>query len=68
MGLITESTYDAYKQSAWKFCQPILIHLLFCQGVIDGDLCEQYNSLDSEKKSSIALDLERTPSEVHTWL
>lgn len=34
------------------------------QSVIDGDLCEQYNSLDPAKKRSIADDLDRTPSEV----
>lgn len=39
--------------------------ILFCaQSVIDGDLCEQYNSLDPGKKKSIANELERTPSEV----
>ena len=32
--------------------------------MIDGDLCEQYNSLDPSKKKSIAEDLDRTPSEV----
>ncbi|KAK9701922.1 Mono-functional DNA-alkylating methyl methanesulfonate N-term [Popillia japonica] len=34
------------------------------KNVIDGDLCEQYNSLDPAKQKSIALDLERTPAEV----
>ena len=34
------------------------------KAVIDGDLCEQYNSLDSKKKRSIAEDLDRTPAEV----
>ena len=34
------------------------------QSVVDGDLCEQYNSLDSGRKKSIANELERTPSEV----
>lgn len=34
------------------------------KSVIDGDLCEQYNSMDSGKKRSIAEDLDRTPSEV----
>lgn len=32
--------------------------------MIDGDLCEQFNSLDPGKKRSIAEDLDRTPSEV----
>jgi splicing factor 3B subunit 3 len=34
------------------------------KNVVDGDLCEQYNSLDAKKKRSIAEDLDRTPSEV----
>lgn len=34
------------------------------RNVIDGDLCELYNSLDIAKKKSIAEDLDRTPSEV----
>ena len=32
--------------------------------MIDGDLCELYNSLDPAKKRSIAEDLDRTPNEV----
>lgn len=38
--------------------------LTYVQSVIDGDLCEQYNSLDPAKKREIALDLDRTPNEV----
>jgi len=34
------------------------------KNVIDGDLCEQYNSLDVKKKTQIAEDLDRTPAEV----
>ena len=34
------------------------------KNVIDGDLCETYNSLDSRKKKSIADELDRTPAEV----
>jgi splicing factor 3B subunit 3 len=34
------------------------------QNVIDGDLCEQYNSLEPAKQKSIASDLDRTPAEV----
>lgn len=34
------------------------------QNVIDGDLCEQYNSIEPAKQKSIASDLERTPAEV----
>lgn len=32
--------------------------------MIDGDLCEQYNSIDPAKQKSIAEDLDRTPSEI----
>ena len=35
------------------------------QSVIDGDLCEYYNSLDSSKRRSIAEELDRTPAEVN---
>ena len=34
------------------------------KNVIDGDLCEQYNSLDVGKQKSIAEELERVPAEV----
>lgn len=34
------------------------------KNVIDGDLCEQFNSIEPAKQKSIAGDLERTPSEV----
>lgn len=34
------------------------------KNVIDGDLCEQYNSLEPAKQKSIAGDLDRTPAEV----
>ncbi|XP_019849007.1 PREDICTED: splicing factor 3B subunit 3-like isoform X2 [Amphimedon queenslandica] len=34
------------------------------KSVIDGDLCEVYNSLDPSKRREIALDLDRSPSEV----
>lgn len=34
------------------------------QNVLDGDLCEQFNSIDIAKQKSIADDLDRTPSEV----
>lgn len=37
---------------------------LLLQNVIDGDLCEQYNSIEPAKQKSIAGDLERTPAEV----
>jgi splicing factor 3B subunit 3 len=32
--------------------------------VIDGDLCELYNSFDPIKRRDIAAELDRTPSEV----
>ncbi|XP_046397462.1 splicing factor 3B subunit 3 isoform X1 [Ischnura elegans] len=34
------------------------------KNVLDGDLCEQFNSIDPAKQKSIAEDLDRTPSEV----
>ncbi|RZF39376.1 hypothetical protein LSTR_LSTR000897 [Laodelphax striatellus] len=34
------------------------------KNVLDGDLCEQYNAIDSAKQKSIAGDLDRTPNEV----
>ncbi|OXA64014.1 splicing factor 3B subunit 3 isoform X1 [Folsomia candida] len=34
------------------------------RNVIDGDLCEQYNSIDPSKQKSIAEELDRTPNEV----
>lgn len=34
------------------------------KSVIDGDLCEQYNTIDAAKQKSIADDLDRTVSEV----
>lgn len=38
--------------------------MLLFQNVIDGDLCEQFNSLEPAKQKAIAGDLERTPAEV----
>ena len=32
--------------------------------VIDGDLCEQYNTLEASKQKSIAEELDRTPADV----
>ena len=34
------------------------------QNVIDGDLCEAFNSMDVAKQKSVAEELDRTPSEV----
>jgi splicing factor 3B subunit 3 len=34
------------------------------RNVIDGDLCEQFNSMDPNKQRSISEDLDRTPNEV----
>lgn len=38
--------------------------LNFLQNVMDGDLCEQFTSLDLAKQKTIATDLGRTPNEV----
>ncbi len=38
------------------------------QNVIDGDLCEMFNSLDINKQKAIAEELDRTPSEVNCML
>lgn len=40
--------------------------IFFCikQNVIDGDLCEQFNSIDSSKQKAVADDLDRAPNEV----
>lgn len=35
-----------------------------CKAVVDGDLCEQFNLLDSSRKQSIAIDMDRTPAEI----
>ena len=32
--------------------------------VIDGDLCEQYNTLDASKQKNIAEELDRLPADV----
>ena len=37
---------------------------VFKQNVIDGDLCEQFNSMDTSKQRSVADELDRNPSEV----
>lgn len=43
----------------------ILVYTFFLsQNVIDGDLCEQFNSLDPTKQKNIASELDRTPAEV----
>lgn len=34
------------------------------QSILDGDLCEQFTSLDLSKQKQISSDLGRTPSEV----
>jgi len=34
------------------------------KGVIDGDLCEQFNSMEYSKRKAIAEELDRTPAEV----
>lgn len=47
--------------SLYRFSKNLLS---FFQNVIDGDMCEQYNSLDPQKQKNIAIDLDRTPAEV----
>lgn len=37
---------------------------LCLQNVTDGDLCEQFNSMDPHKQKSVAEELDRTPPEV----
>lgn len=37
---------------------------LTTQNIMDGDLCEQFTSLDPAKQKTIAADLGRTPNEV----
>lgn len=49
---------DAFFLLLW-----VLIFISF-QNVIDGDLCEQFNSLEPGKQKSIADELDRTPNEV----
>jgi splicing factor 3B subunit 3 len=46
-----------------------LFNYIFClvlplQNVIDGDICEQYNSIDPNKQRAISEELDRTSSEV----
>lgn len=38
--------------------------MFFLQNIMDGDLCEQFTSLDPAKQKTIATDLGRTPNEV----
>ena len=47
------------------FIQSLVCLLCFSlQNVIDGDLCEQFNSMDPHKQKSVAEELDRTPPEV----
>lgn len=41
-----------------------LIFRMPLQNIMDGDLCEQFTSLDPAKQKTIATDLGRTPNEV----
>lgn len=45
----------------WSTC---VLTWVLLQNVIDGDLCEQYNSMDPHKQKSVAEELDRTPPEV----
>lgn len=40
------------------------VSCILFQNVIDGDLCEQFNSIDSSKQKAVADDLDRAPNEV----
>lgn len=54
-----------YVQHLCQLCEPL--YTFFCsvvQNVIDGDLCEQFNSMDPHKQKSVAEELDRTPPEV----
>jgi splicing factor 3B subunit 3 len=39
-------------------------HYYPLKNILDGDLCEQFNTLDPAKQKSIAEELDRTPAEV----
>ena len=41
-----------------------MLSVLQCS--VDGDLCEQFNSLDYTKRKVIAEELDRTPAEVRS--
>jgi len=40
-----------------------MVCVLF-QNVVDGDLCEMFNSMDVAKQKSVSEELDRTPAEV----
>ena len=71
--------YDQFPWELWlkfsffshNFLSPSILFslLFFCpppplQNVIDGDLCEQFNSMDPHKQKSVAEELDKTPPEV----
>ena len=60
-----ESLNGSFFSAHCKLCLP---PLSLSQCVLDGDLCEQFNSADPAKKRSIAEDLDRTPNEVSATL
>lgn len=39
-------------------------YLITLQNVIDGDVCEMFNSIDISKQKGLSEELDRTPSEV----
>jgi splicing factor 3B subunit 3 len=41
-----------------------MIQFFSILSILDGDLCEQFNTLDPAKQKSIAEELDRTPAEV----
>lgn len=56
------------RENCSERCFKLLLIRLLCwsvlQNVIDGDLCEQFNSMDPHKQKSVAEELDRTPPEV----
>lgn len=45
-------------------CVDSVLSSLLLQNVIDGDLCEQFNSMEPNKQKNVAEELDRTPPEV----
>lgn len=72
MAETTSASGPTTSPSRWVPPPPVqvLVHLeahlslVVVQNVIDGDLCEQYNSMDPHRQKSVAEELDRTPPEV----
>ena len=60
--------YDFFNGT--KSCQKVTSFIVYrsyyypVKNVIDGDLCEQYTTLEATKQKSIAEELDRTPADV----